>query len=253
MPKLIDSCQDAHTDISRASVVRDVLFGRKQSRHSCHIRFHAVIQRHSRTHPGITHVDNNSCRRACGSCPLIQYSGRRGSTTRVSDRFPSEERHRVQGGIRLRNFESAGGPCSTPRQALLDQNSGRSCIIGDGKRFSGGHNANADAISAQKYQSHDTERLFLLRNGEGRQRQVCITSGSCRGDASNSWSRQIRRSTSLVTQTPCIQSATFEDNILFGRELVTLRLESVTQACALQSGLDTMANGLKTEIGGECD
>jgi ATP-binding cassette subfamily C (CFTR/MRP) protein 1 len=58
-------------------------------------------------------------------------------------------------------------------------------------------------------------------------------------------------STSLVTQTPWIQSATFQDNILFGKELDTSRLESVIHACALQSDLDIMDNGLQTDIGGE--
>lgn len=58
-------------------------------------------------------------------------------------------------------------------------------------------------------------------------------------------------STSLVTQTPWIQNATVEDNILFGKELNVDRMVDVVHACALNEDLEALLDGLQTEIGGE--
>jgi ABC-type multidrug transport system fused ATPase/permease subunit len=57
-------------------------------------------------------------------------------------------------------------------------------------------------------------------------------------------------SVSLVTQSPWIQSASVEDNILFGQKRDGARLQGVVRACALTRDLDLMSDGIRTEIGG---
>lgn len=56
--------------------------------------------------------------------------------------------------------------------------------------------------------------------------------------------------TSLVTQTSWIQNASLKDNILFGKELDAARLNQVVQACALEEDVDSLPDGIETEIGG---
>jgi ATP-binding cassette subfamily C (CFTR/MRP) protein 1 len=57
---------------------------------------------------------------------------------------------------------------------------------------------------------------------------------------------------SLVTQTPWIQSTSLRDNIVFGEEDDPIRLGNTITACALESDLEQLSDGINTEIGGEC-
>jgi ATP-binding cassette subfamily C (CFTR/MRP) protein 1 len=58
-------------------------------------------------------------------------------------------------------------------------------------------------------------------------------------------------SVSLVTQQPWIQSTSVEDNITFGQPRDEGRLQAVVHACALTRDLDSMSDGIRTEIGGK--
>lgn len=58
-------------------------------------------------------------------------------------------------------------------------------------------------------------------------------------------------STSLVTQTLWIQSATVKDNILFGKDHDDTSMKAVIEACALDEDLEALPDGLETEIGGK--
>lgn len=55
----------------------------------------------------------------------------------------------------------------------------------------------------------------------------------------------------LVTQTPWIQSTTLRDNIVFGEEDDSMKLQEVVRACALESDLRELPDGIHTEIGGK--
>jgi ATP-binding cassette subfamily C (CFTR/MRP) protein 1 len=58
-------------------------------------------------------------------------------------------------------------------------------------------------------------------------------------------------SVSLVTQTPWIQSASLQDNILFGSPFDSARMQETIHACALIRDLEQLSDGISTEIGGE--
>jgi ATP-binding cassette subfamily C (CFTR/MRP) protein 1 len=56
-------------------------------------------------------------------------------------------------------------------------------------------------------------------------------------------------STAYAAQAPWVQNCSLRDNILFGKDYDEARFEAVIQACALESDIEILPNGLETEIG----
>ena len=56
-------------------------------------------------------------------------------------------------------------------------------------------------------------------------------------------------STAYAAQAPWVQNCSLRDNILFGKSYDEARFEAVIQACALESDIEILPNGLETEIG----
>lgn len=54
----------------------------------------------------------------------------------------------------------------------------------------------------------------------------------------------------LLTQSAWIQNASVKENILFGQEMDSAKLQTVLHACALEQDVKAFPDGIETEIGG---